>query len=454
MIYRKYKAESLIITSFISAILIGMALLKLPWVVRPGIVLSWIDALFMSTSAVCVTGLSVVDISKDFTLFGQSIMLLLIQLGGLGIMTFSILLAMLFGIKTSFTSRFTVMNLSEGIDISTLRKALCFVFGLTFIIELLGAMFLFCVDSTKYLCLHLKLFSALFHSISAFCNAGFSLYTDSLISLQNNSFFLSIMMILIFLGGLGFIVIHEIVMKLRLLINKRRARLSLNARICLSGSFLLIIIGFVLIFCLESSRSGVLHSLSLKDQVVNSMFLSITSRTAGFNSVSISTLSNATLFFMMFLMFVGGCAGSTAGGIKVNTFFVLLSTIISKLRGYKMVSIYKKTIDEVIVGKSVAIFVIACILIVLVTGILQIAGFSSIMQRNKFLDIFFEVTSAFGTVGLSTGITECFSVLGKLLLIILMFLGRIGPITLGLLIINKMRARTIFSYPKEDVIIG
>lgn len=441
----------MVLVSFASAIFIGALLLRLPIATRQGS-LSWIDAFFMSTSATCVTGLSVMDIGTRLTFFGQTVILMLIQAGGLGIMTFSVFLMILFRQNVSLSSIISVNFEPQHNHAGKLLHVLLFVLGMTFTIEAIGACLLF----SRFKDLHslpFAVFSSVFHSVSAFCNAGFSLYKESLVRFQHEFFVPAVFMGLIILGGLGFMLIDEIRVWLYRRIHGMPMKLSLHTRICLTMTVILIVSGAGFIFLLE--RQNLLENLPRSQQIVNAFFMSITARTAGFNMIEIPSLTNATLFFLMWLMFIGACPGSTAGGIKVTTIAVLYALIKSKIRGVSA-SLFHRNIPNATVIRSLSMFAASFFMIVVATFLFLMSehiGVSHMDTKGSFLDQIFEVTSAFGTVGLSTGITTTLTTIGKAFVIFIMFAGRVGPLTLGVIFLTG-KAKPVYDYVEEDVIIG
>ncbi len=447
------KPEKIIVYSFLGAILLGTLLLMAPFATKSGH-MPVTDAIFTATSAVCVTGLSVVDIGSDLTFWGQVIILLLIQAGGLGIMTFSVLFFIMLGRRTSLTTRLSISNISLKIDTLNLKRTLKIVVLTTFIFETIGAMFLF----TRFNDIHpipFAVFSSIFHAVSAFCNAGFSLYSDSLSRFSGSFFVPSVMIALIVLGGLGFMVINELLLWGESVKKHEKIRISLHTKIALTGTAALLLIGTAIIWPLESQN--LLASYSPAHKFMNSLFLSVTARTAGFNTVNTALLSDATLFFLLFLMFVGGCPGSTAGGIKINTFMVLCALVAGKLKGTSSTSVYNRKIPSTVIDKTLMIFAASLLLLfsfLFMMLIVEKGGLSHASSRGGFLEIFFETTSAFGTVGLSTGITPMLTVSGKLLLVLLMFAGRIGPITLGIALHTRRKKDVKYDYAEEEIMVG
>ena len=451
-----YNPEALILFSFLTAILAGTLLLKLPISVQPRFFLSWIDAFFMATSATCITGLSVIDIGANLSLFGQVVILTLIQIGGLGIMTLSLLFLILLRRRSSLTTRSCLISLSNEVDLKNIRFAILKIFLFTISVELVGAILLFlylhqCHD------LNFAIYSSIFHSISSFCNAGLSIYSQNLAVFQNTPYVQVVVMVLVVLGGVGFIVINDVLTLFQKKQDGSRRFLSLHSKMALLGSAFLVIFGTLFIWFLE--RGEQLSQLPILHQISNAAFLSVTSRTAGFNTIDISLLSNATLFFLIILMFIGGSSGSTAGGVKVNTIFVLLCFVVSQLKGATNTNFLKRKIPNDLVYKAAAIVLISLVFIAIAVFVLQITeGIDDPLHyggsNQNFLILVFEAVSAIGTVGLSMGATPTLSPNGKLIMIILMYIGRVGPLTLAFALQRISAKTTKFEHPEEDVFIG
>lgn len=451
-----HKPEVLILYSFLLFAVLGAFLLKLPIASTKG-ALSWIDAFFMSTSAVCVTGLSTVDVGTQLTVFGQIVILCLIQIGGLGIMTFSLLFLIFLGKQISLPFQLCLPDLSQEISFKNIRYAIASIFMMTITFELVGMIVLFCAIKNHHTVLF-ALYSALFHSVSAFCNAGFSLYADSFMHFNTNPYIMCTLMGLIIPGGLGFIVIYEI---LRIAVNQKRGKgkmgMSFHTKIALMGSAVFIGGGTLIIWIFE--RGACLRGMSLPNQFFNALFLSVTSRTAGFNTLDTSLLSNPTLLILLFCMFVGGCPGSTAGGIKLHTFFSLLALVKDKLRGLQMASLFKRKIPDAVLVRAFTIFVSALLIIFAAVLFLQLSENASVShlfvgEREEFFDTLFEAVSAFGTVGLSTGTTPYLSFLGKIIIIMLMFIGRVGILTLGIALQMKQKEKILYEFPQEEILVS
>lgn len=445
----KLKPQSLLVISFITVILIGSILLMQPFSLN-GHSISFVNALFTSTSATCVTGLIVVDTGTYFSSVGQIIILILIQLGGIGVMSFSVLFLFFLKRRIGIGEREIIqetLSFFDTVDIASLLKSV-FIFTIT--IEAIGAMLLtirFAFDMP----FNAALYSGIFHSVSAFCNAGFSIYKNSLINYQSDLFVNLIIGSLIFLGGIGFIVLYEY---RKMWGNKFSfQKFSLHSRVVVKLSVSLILIGAIFIFIFEYNVS--MKGMDLGTKILASFFQSVTARTAGFNTIDIYSMSMPSLFFIINLMFIGASPASTGGGIKTSTVAVITAFIRSKTRDSKNVNIGFNTLPFKVISKSIIIVVFAITIVVLFSFLLTVLELDHIpfnANGDKFLEIFFEVVSAFGTVGLSTGITPDFTILGKLLIIILMLAGRVGPLTIATAIGSKERKD--IQYAKDNILVG
>ena len=449
--HREFHPAQVLVASFAIAIIAGAILLKLPGMVR-GVPLSFIDALFTATSAVCVTGLIVVDTATKFTPLGQVIILILIQAGGLGIMTFSVLFILMAGKKISFRERVMIQDSFAHSPVKDMKSLVLSILKLTLIVELAGALILFFAWKDDF-SIGFAIFTSIFHSVSAFCNAGFSLFSNNLIPYMNSYVVNFTVAILIIVGGLGFLVLMDI-KQFFFGLQKTQRRLSLHSKIVLSISAFLIASGMVIFFFIEKNIS--LKGSSFGESLLASFFQSVTARTAGFNTIDFSLLSPEMLFFIMILMFIGASPGSTGGGVKTTTVGVLLALIKSSFAGRKNVSIFKRTIPEDVVARSLIILVSSVLLVILFVMILLITEgveLSLIEKKGRFMDILFEALSAFGTVGLSTGVTSSLTDWGKAAITLLMFIGRLGPLTIALAIGRKY-APGKFQYSDERVMTG
>ena len=415
--------------------------------------LSWTDAFFTATSATCVTGLAVVDTGTTFTRFGQIIILFLIQIGGLGIMTFASLAFYLWRQRVSFTDRIAVGQSLLHDPSFHLGKFLVRLAIWTLLIELIGAALLFVQAPNKF-----TPFSALFHAVSAFCNAGFSLFANSLVEWQGDWSINIVFIILIFLGGIGFSVIVELQMYFSHLIkpteSKLNRKLSWHSKTVLQTSIYIVVFGWVAIYLAEFV--GYHRSMVADDAFLTALFQSITCRTAGFNTLDIGNMTNVSLVIMLFLMFIGGAPGSCAGGLKVTTFRVLLSVIISQLRGKGQASIGQFGISEEIIRKALLLFVFAGVIVFFSSLLLDITEGGNLPHdqvRGQFLEIVFETVSAFSTVGLSTGLTAKLTITGKWIIMVLMFVGRLGPL-LFVAALQSFQKKQYYVLPEENLIIG
>ncbi len=428
--------------SFAFVILIGTVLLMLPAASVSGRVTPPVDALFTATSATCVTGLIVYDTGSYFSLFGQLVILALIQIGGLGIMTISTAFALIMGQRLTLkleSVMYSVMGKNTQFDLFQLIKSVVLV---TAIIEISGAILLFFVFSGS-MNPAAAMYSSIFHSISAFCNAGFSLFQDSFISLVDNPLLNFTITLLIILGGLGFAVLID-VYRYVIKVDKVR-KLNLHSKIVLSATFILLLIGFVAIYWAESH--GTMQGFTISRRVMSSWFQSVTMRTAGFNTIDFSTIKPATVLVSLVLMFIGASPGSTGGGVKTTTFAVLLLSVTSMLRGRKELSLFNRKISLSNHREATSLITLAALIVFVVIFIL-------LMVEGKAFDkIIFEAISAFGTVGLSMGITAQLSIVGKLLITMLMYIGRISLLTMiYALSLRKVQAR--ISFAEEKIAIG
>ncbi len=440
--------ERLFLLSFAAIILAGTFLLHQPFAVH-GAPLSLTDSFFTATSATCVTGLIVVDTATKFTFAGQVILLVLIQMGGLGIMTFSVAFITLFAGRLSLGSRDMLEATFSQMPMRGMRKLLRTIFAATLLTELVGAVLLtlrFAMDMPWAR----AVWFGVFHAVSAFCNAGFALFSDSLIAYQGDVLVIMVISLLIIAGGLGFIVVFELQHTPRPL---RFKKLSLHSRVVLSASLLLIAFGFVTMMLFEWGNS--LNHLPWPKKILEAFFQSVTTRTAGFNSVNLGMLSNGTLFFMLILMFIGASPSSTGGGIKTTTFATILSFARARFKNREHTQMMNRTIPESAVSRAVTIAIFSSLVVILFTTLLlftELSGHSHQESRGLFLEILFEATSAFGTVGLSMGITSHLSEAGRILITLLMFVGRLGPLTLALAISKKHSVK--YQLAKEDLLIG
>lgn len=441
----KLSPPQILVLGFLSVIFAGAIILALPFSSTKGC--SFIDALFTSTSAVCVTGLIVKDIPNDFTLFGHVVIMVLIQIGGLGYMTSATIISLIIGKKIGITERLTI---KEGLNVESVEGIVSFAKGVlkfTFIFELAG----FCILTLRFLMdypLKDAFLYGLFHSVSAFNNAGFSLFSDNLMRYRSDIIINLTITTLIIVGGIGFIVVRDIY-KFR---KQEVPRLSQHTKIVLATTVFLIIGGAVAIYLLEATNSKTFMTMPLKEKILVSYFSSVTPRTAGFNTVDYSLLRMETLFLTIILMFIGASPGGTGGGVKTSTFAVIIANLFATIRGLSSTVLFKRRVPADTVSKSFLLITLAAIFCTLSTH------FIITSQNTQYLSAMFEVTSAFGTVGLSVGdggvrsLSALFTPAGKLMIILTMFVGRLGPLTLAVAVARKVQEH--YRYPEGRVIIG
>ena len=442
-----------LLLSFALAIVLGGILLALP-VSSTGVAIPLVDALFMATSAVCVTGLSVLDIGTGLSGFGQVVILLLIQIGGLGIMTLSSMILTMLGQRVSLNRQDGVTQTYTSTPGDRFGTLLRRIFLATLSIELLGALSLFSVEIER-LPLAQAAWYSVFHSISAFCNAGMSLRMDNFIGFRDNIVVISTLSVLIVTGGLGFTVLSELFSRLvRQLRKLHPPVMTLHTKLSLSMTALLLVGGMIAYILLEYGES--LAGLPLQEQVLTSFFASVTARTAGFNVVDYSQLTIPTLLLTILLMVIGGCPGSTAGGIKATTLGVMLALLRSRFRAEEDVSLFHRTIPASTVARATALTVFAVLMVIIAAFALIYCEIGAIQYSNSTgvgLGLLFETVSAFCTVGLSTGLTAGLSIPGKIIVMLLMFVGRLGPLTVAMAVARQKSKRTV-RYVEEQVMIG
>ncbi len=448
--YIKIGPSGLLALSFILLIVSGAGLLLLPEMTVSGI--SPIDALFTSTSACCVTGLVVVDTAFCFTLKGKTVIMLLIQAGGLNIISFATLFATFYRTSTGVKMQSLIKDMVSADKMSNTRVLLRKIFLYSFFIEVSGAVLLYLTWPIEMVFKGLgeKIYFSIFHAVSAFNNAGFGLFTDNLYAITvRHAYNLQLVIsALIFLGGIGFIVLED-VFALKNIRERRKIRwkkLQTHSRIALSTSAILVVAGAVVFYLVEYNHA--ISGYGIYGSIVASIFQSVTSRTAGFNTVDFTHLGQPVLIFMMFLMFIGASPGSTGGGIKTTTFSVILRSAISTIKGRKNVEIVKHTVSSNTISKAYSIALFSISLIFISTFILSITE-----PDKNFLSLLFEEISAFGTVGLSTGITSTLSYAGKFIIILTMYIGRIGTLTLALAITKRI-IYSKYRYSEINVLVG
>ncbi len=442
---KKINPSFMFFLSFAGIITIGSVLLSLPKAQK--LDLHFIDVLFTVISATCVTGLATIDIASSFTLTGQIIILALIQIGGLGLITLTTFFAIFLAGQASVNDKLMMKDILSEDALGRVRQLIGEIAIQTFVIEMLGAFFLFfSFPKNSDLKIEQKIFYSIFHSISAFCNAGFSLFSKNLGEnfTYNDKPFLSIIMILILLGGIGFNVLSQLQGRF-LSKSQTKIKLSVSTKLSVLTSFGLLVLGMLSYFILEQEYT--LSSMRITDELFHSLFYSVTSRTAGFNTLDIGSMGNPMVFFSLLLMWVGASPNSTGGGIKTTTFAVAFLQIIDFVRGKPKLEVFHRTIADVSIFRASSTIVLSLFVIFA-------AIFSLLMvEKFSFLDICYEVVSAYGTVGLSRGITGMLTDSSKLTICVVMFMGRVGVLTTLIALLPKKELSGI-SYPKEYVIVG
>lgn len=430
----------ILMLGFGGLILLGAVLLNLPIATKVGESIGFIDALFTSASAVCITGLAVVNTGEYWSLFGKIVIIMLIQIGGLGVMTMATAGALIIGKKISLKERLVIKEQLNQKSMSGLVKLTKYVLLSTLAIEGIGSILL----SIRFISIYgwIKgIWFSIFHSISAFCNAGFDITGNSIVPFAGDFVINMTISLLVILGGIGFTVFIDVTR------NRRFKKFNLHTKVVLSITFILLVLGMLVFLIIEFNNPDTIGNMSSGQKIISSFFQSVVTRTAGFNSVDMASILDTTTFFMIILMFIGGSPGSTAGGAKTTTIATLMMTTISIIKGDRDVVIYKRTINEDIIKRSLAIVVVSMTLIIVVSTILTIT------EDFIFLDVLFETTSAFATVGLTRGITPNLSSIGKLIIALTMYAGRVGPLTMAFAFANKNRAKK-YRYADGNIIVG
>ena len=432
-----------LVLGFALIILLGTFLLTLPSATVNGQGLPWLDSLFTATSATCVTGLVVVDTGTTFTTFGQMVILSLIQIGGLGFMTVATFFSLIMRKKISLRERLILQESLNQMTMEGVVRLAKMILIFTALAELIGGVLLsirFAFDFP----LPKAIYFGFFHAISNFNNAGFDLMGDfaSLTGYVDDPLVTLVVCLLIILGGIGFIVVSD------LYEYRHTRRLSLHTKVVLSTTALLVLGGTVLIFILEYTNPKTLQPLSMLGKVLGSLYQSVTARTAGSNTLSIGDMRQSSLFLIILLMFIGASPGSTGGGIKTTTFATLIGAVIAQIKGKEDVIFFRQRILPHMIYKSLTVTMTGLFIVMAVTMALSITE-----EGARFEMILFEVTSAFATTGLSMGLTPSLSPIGKTLIILTMFAGRVGPLTIAFALAQR-RQKEYFRYPKGKITIG
>lgn len=421
-------------------IVVGSLLLSLP-ISQNATKVPYIDCLFTATSSVCVTGLVTVATYSTWSFFGKLIIIILIQMGGLGFMTFATLIALVMGRRITLKDRLIIKEQTNSIDMQGMVKLIRYILISTFTIETIGAFLLM----TKFVPMYgfKGIFYSFFHSISAFCNAGFDILgPNSLIDINTNFFILLVIGLLIVIGGIGFNVILDILHN-----GFDFKKFSLHSKIVLTTTVLMLSITSVLIFAMEFLNPETIGNLSLTDKISNSVFQAVTLRTAGFSAIDQSKLLDSSSVLSILNMFIGGSPAGTAGGIKTTTFALLIIVALSEIKGQEDVEVFNRRIRFSQVKKALAIITLSMVWVIFVTFAILV------IDKAKYLDVVYEVVSAFGTVGLTRSLTPTLNIISKILIISTMYIGRVGSLTI-LFALSNTKNKKAYKEAHENIIIG
>ncbi|RJX37008.1 Ktr system potassium transporter B [Paenibacillus pinisoli] len=433
----------LITIVFFFLICIGTVLLSMPFSSSSGDSVGFLNALFTAVSAVCVNGLVVLDTGSAFSMFGQVVIMLLIQIGGIGFMTLGVMVAILLGKKIGLKQRLIIQHSTQSTSAQGLVKLSLYMVLIVFLFESIATLIL-TLRWESEMGLGRAAYYALFHSISAFNNAGFALWSDGLSQHVGDPIVNFIIITLFVVGGLGYIVIVDIIRK------RSWRKLSLHSKIVILATAILSLLGFLLLFLLESWNSATYGDLTLSERIMASIFQSFTPRSAGFNTVDIASMLSVSQFLLIILMFIGAASGGTGGGIKINTVVVLLLATFNTFRGGGQIHAFERKISQDTVMRALAVVISSLTCVLFVTFLLTI---TEDMLEDHFLQVLFEATSAFSTTGLSMGLTADLSPVGKVIIAITMFIGRLGPLTLAFALSQKKQTSKI-GYPEDHILIG
>ena len=447
--FKNWTPPQILAGGFFAVILFGAILLALPFAASKGVSIGFVDALFTSVSSVCVTGLIVKDTPVDFSLFGQIVIMILVQIGGLGYMTSASVIYLIIGKRIGLAER---LILRENLNVLTLEGVVRFTRGvllITLVIEGIAATVLFLRFSSDFPLLK-ALYLGVFHSISSFNNAGFALFSDNLMGYRGDIIVNIVIMANIILGGIGFIIFSDLYRYWKGEIQN----LGLHTKLTLTATVLLIVGGALLLYIFESSGStAAMQGFTLKDKILASFFHSVSARTAGFNTINIGAMANDSLFLLIVLMVIGASPGGTGGGIKTTTFSIMMVALLAAVLGRQDTTIFKRRISVEMIAKAFLLTTMVTIIIITSTTVL-------LLSENKgFIQTLFEVASAFGTVGLSTGdggvlsFAGIFSDVGKIIISLTMYAGRLGPLLLSIAIMRGVSTQR-YRYPEGKILIG
>lgn len=462
-IFISFKDTQIIMIGFLITILLGTFLLMLPFSSEKGEWTSFVDALFTATSAVCITGLAVVTTSEYWSVAGQWIILGLIQIGGLGFMSLVTMFFIAVGKKITIRERNVIreaLNINQHGGVVNFAK---YIFKVTVIVELIGALILSLRFIPEFGFAN-GVFKGIFHAVSAFCNAGFDILGDrSLMDYSGDLLINFTIMLLIIVGGLGFPVAQDIIeMFYHIFVKKfslsfSAGRLKLQSKIAIVSTGILIIGGFVCVFLFEHNNTDTIGNMSFGDKVIASLFQSITLRTAGFATIEQGSMNYTTKLISSVLMFVGGSPAGTAGGAKTVTVAILLIAVFSLIKGNDEITAFNRTIGFEMLQKALSVVIMMITVIIISVMVLSLTEAELLIANGgkfELLDIVYETVSAIGTVGVTTGVTPLLSSAGKIVIIICMYIGRIGPITLAIALSGKGKIKNNIHYPEGNIIVG
>jgi trk system potassium uptake protein TrkH len=442
---KRLSHPQIIVIGFASLILIGAILLMLPIATVSGQGASASDAFFTATSAVCVTGLVVVDTGTYWSFFGQIVILVLIQIGALGFMSMATMLFLITGKKISVRSRMLIRTSFSVDSLEGIIRYVKYVVLFTLIVEACGAVLLAGVFIPAYGVSH-GIFMSIFHSISAFCNAGFDIVGNgvSFMPFATNILLNLVVCLLIIIGGIGFAVVMDVISK------RKFGQFELNTKVVLIATGVLIALGFLVVFIGEYNNPDTLGDMPFFGKILASLFTSVTPRTAGFNTIDMASLRGSTKMLIMLFMFIGGSPGSTAGGVKTTTFSILFIAMLRTIQGYDEMTVFQRRLSNKMLKKAMSIFFLGILWVFLASMVINA------FEPASAGDILFEVLSAFGTVGLSTGITASLCGVSRIVLMLTMFFGRVGLMTVAFAINRKNEARNsmgTFKYPDGNLLL-
>ena len=441
---RKYSFPKILTFGFLLVIMLGTIMLLLPFATRPGLHTSFMTAFFTSTSATCVTGLTLVSTATHWTPFGQVVIAVLMEVGGLGFMTFAVMMSLMIRRRMRMSTRLLTQE-ALNLDHLSQLSVVYLIIRLSILIQLVGAVFLFFDFYPRY-GLSKGLWYSIFHAISAFCNAGFDLFGNSMENYVNDPYMLCVLMVLIVAGSFGFLVWKDI------LGYHRYHHLSLHTQLALRTGAVLFVLSFLVYLLTEHHLAQLSSTLSSPQRLLNTIFMAVTPRTAGLITFPYTKLSAAGLSFTIILMFIGGTPGSTAGGVKTTTVGLLAIQSIATLRGQKDTEFAHRRFTQENIYRALTLLFVA--LVILLVAILLLVETQALPKHDSLAYVTFEAVAAFGTTGISLGITTQLNFIGQVIIMVLMFIGRVGIYTVMFSIFNAQPKTKSYHYPEESVLIG